>query len=165
MTAWHAGEGHDGFSICVDSRIRGNDGFLRGNHRPEHEDEHVRMFRETCSTGGSRSLRAWPARAGPQRRRQDHTTKAQTTFLSSPPSTSPGCPAGRLPFPAVTTSHVRDPCLLSHHKSVILRKVHGRLRVLKGAPELPSARAIAPPSRACGRPLPWDSVLAARRIG
>src|SRR5450756_1863461 len=122
------------------------------------------MIRKMCSTGGSRRLRARPARAGPQISQQDNTWKAQTAFLSSPPSSSPGWKAGRLPFLAVTKSHLRDACLLSGHKSVIIPEVHGRLRVLKGAPELPSARAIAPPSRACGRLLPWDSVLAARRI-
>ena len=130
----------------------------------EYEDNHVRMIRKMCSTGGSRRLRARPARAGLQMSQQDNTKKAQTAFLSSPPSSSPDWKVGRLPFLAVTTSHLRHPRLLSGHKSVILQKVHGRLRVLKGAPELPSARAIAPPSRACGRPLPWDSVLAARRI-
>ena len=137
---------------------------IRIPDRSEYEDNHVRMIREMCSTGGSRRLRARPARAGLQMSQQDNTRKAQTAFLSSPPSSSPDWKVGRLPFLAVTTSHLRDPRLLSGHKSVILQKVHGRLRVLKGAPELPSARAIAPPSRACGRPLPWDSVLAARRI-
>jgi hypothetical protein len=165
----------------MDCRLRGNDGQgtrakgmtevrtgldsrIRGNDRSEHEDDHVRMFREACSRGGGRTLRVRPARAGPQMNRQDNTTKAQTTFVSSPPSISPGFPAGRFPFPVVTTPHMKNQCLLSRRKSVILKEVHGRLRVLKGAPELPSARAIAPPSRACGRSLPWDSALAARRI-
>jgi hypothetical protein len=136
----------------------------RGDGRSEYEGNHVRMVQETCSRGGSRRLRARSARTGPQMSQQDNTRKTQTAFLTSPPSSSPGFPAGRLPFLTVTTSHLRDSCLLSGRKSVILAEVHGRLRVLKGAPELPSARAIAPPSRACGRLLPWDSVLAARRI-
>src|SRR5664280_2061840 len=58
----------------------------RGDGKSEYEGNHVRMSRETCSTGGSRTLKARSARTGPQMSQQDNTGSAQTlSSLLLPP--------------------------------------------------------------------------------